>query len=364
MARLRTAGERDEREWCSSADRGRKTLMPRGQRHLTRRRDRIQGSGRSGIEARRTHVEGGGSTLMPTRGPRDMQIFDRIADLRSTLERSRRAGRTIGFVPTMGALHDGHLALIDRARAECDIVVVSIFVNPTQFGESEDFALYPRDLARDSALCERSGADIVFAPTVEEMYPRPMETVVSVEPLGSDLIGAVRPGHFRGVATVVTKLFNIVGPHRAYFGEKDFQQLTIIRRMVEDLASPVRIVGVATVREEDGLAMSSRNIRLSPEDRLAARVLSQALDLGATMIESGEGDVGTIVSAMRELIGREPRADLASLDIRSVDGLGPIETIGQEPVVMLITARFGKVLLIDQREAAAPHSGIKRKMAS
>ena len=229
-----------------------------------------------------------------------------------------------------------------------------------QFGESEDFALYPRDLARDSALCERSGADIVFAPTVEEMYPRPMETVVSVEPLGSDLIGAVRPGHFRGVATVVTKLFNIVGPHRAYFGEKDFQQLTIIRRMVEDLASPVRIVGVATVREEDGLAMSSRNIRLSPEDRLAARVLSQALDLGAAMIESGEGDVGTIVSAMRELIGREPRADLASLDIRSVDGLGPIETIGQERVVMLITARFGKVLLIDQREAAGQALGQAR----
>ena len=206
-----------------------------------------------------------------------MEIVTTIAALRAPLGEHRRAGKTIGLVPTMGYLHVGHMELVARARAANDVVVVSLFVNPLQFGANEDLAKYPRDLARDRRCCVEGGVDFLFAPGVADMYPRPMETVVDVPTLGSELEGSVRPGHFAGVATVVTKLFNIVQPDRAYFGEKDFQQVQIIRRMVEDLAQPVEVVGVPTVREADGLACSSRNVYLTPAERAAAVIVPKAL---------------------------------------------------------------------------------------
>ncbi|MEX6508762.1 pantoate--beta-alanine ligase [Jiella sp. M17.18] len=283
-----------------------------------------------------------------------MQIFEQIAPLRTALTSHRRAGETIGLVPTMGYLHAGHMALVKRAKAECDRVVVSIFVNPTQFGPNEDFAAYPRDRDRDLAMLSAEGVDGVFAPTVEAMYPRPGATTVSVEPLGDILIGKVRPGHFQGVATVVSKLFHIVQPDRAYFGEKDFQQLAVIRRMVADLDMPVTIVGVPTVREADGLAMSSRNVRLDPGSRAAASVLARALGAGERQVASGERDPDAVVAAMREIISGEPRAELRSLDLCDAETLDAVERIGERPVVLLVTAAFGGVLLIDARTVAPP----------
>jgi pantoate--beta-alanine ligase len=198
-----------------------------------------------------------------------MRTIRKIAELRDQLGAYRRDGKTIGFVPTMGFLHVGHMELVRRARAENEASVVSIFVNPLQFGANEDLAKYPRDLTRDSAMLEAAGVDILFAPDVSEMYPEPMLTVVDVPALGNQLEGEVRPGHFAGVATVVTKLFNLVQPDRAYFGEKDYQQVALIKRMVRDLAQPVRVVAVPTVRETDGLACSSRNVYLIAMEPLA-----------------------------------------------------------------------------------------------
>lgn len=249
----------------------------------------------------------------------------------------------------MGYLHHGHMELARRARADNDVVVLTIFVNPTQFGPNEDFASYPRDLDRDFALARENGVDLVFAPSVEEMYPGPVETHVEVETLSDILIGAQRPGHFRGVATVVSKLFNIAQPTRAYFGEKDFQQLAVIRRMVRDLCVPVGIVGVPTVREADGLAASSRNVRLSPQDRTAASVMSRALDLAARLAEEGEREPRAIVGAMTRLFGGEKRAAVASIDIRDAETLDEVDRLGVRDAVVLVTVRFGAVLLIDQR---------------
>jgi pantoate--beta-alanine ligase len=275
-----------------------------------------------------------------------------IAELRSALDVDRRAGRRIGLVPTMGYLHRGHMALVDEARSRADVVVVSIFVNPTQFGPTEDLATYPRDFEGDLALCGRHGVDIVFAPDVAEMYPAPMETSVEVTSLSSILIGAQRPGHFRGVATVVAKLFNIVAPDAAFFGEKDYQQLATIRRMVRDLSFGIEIVGVATVREADGLAASSRNVRLQPDDRRAAAVIPRALDHAAQRAAAGEDDPRAIEAEMRAIIETEPRADLRSVDVRDAESLAEIDRIDR--AVVLVTARFGDVLLIDQREIAGP----------
>lgn len=280
-----------------------------------------------------------------------MQLFERIAPLRAALKAHRLAGETVGVVPTMGYLHAGHLKLVERAVAENDRIVVTIFVNPTQFGPNEDLDAYPRDLESDLTQLADFPVDCVFAPPVDEMYGRPMQALVDVKPLGDILIGEVRPGHFRGVATVVTKLFNIVQPDRAYFGEKDYQQLTIIRRMVADLEMPIEIVAVPTVREADGLALSSRNVRLSPEDRAAATVLARALDKGERLVAGGERDAATILSEVRAMIEAEPRADLKSLDLRDAETLDGVERIGDRPVVLLVTARFGTVLLIDQRVA-------------
>ncbi|NDV86645.1 pantoate--beta-alanine ligase [Aurantimonas aggregata] len=287
-----------------------------------------------------------------------MQRIEEIAALRAALAPMRRAGETIGLVPTMGYLHDGHLALVERACAENDRVVVTIFVNPTQFGPGEDLDAYPRDVAGDLKQLAAYPVDFVFAPAVGEMYPEPMQAHVAVEPLGDILIGEQRPGHFRGVATVVTKLFNIVQPDRAYFGEKDFQQLAVIRRMVADLAMPVGIVAVPTVREADGLALSSRNVRLAPADRAAAVVLARALEEGAAMIGAGERDPETVLAAMRATIATEPRAALRSLDLRDAATLAPLDRIGERPVVTLVTALFGEVLLIDQRVAEGKEQGV------
>lgn len=277
-----------------------------------------------------------------------METVTTIAELRERLGPHRRAGRAIGFVPTMGYLHEGHLALVGRAKAENAVTVVSIFVNPLQFGANEDLAKYPRDLQRDSALLEQAGVDFLFAPGVADMYPRPMQTVVDVPKLGSELEGAARPGHFAGVATVVTKLFNIVQPDAAYFGEKDYQQVAIIRRMVEDLAQPVRVVAVPTVREADGLACSSRNVYLSPEQRAAAVILPRALDQAARLIRSGLDDVATLEAQIAQFIRAEPLAEPEVVALRHPETLAEIDTVSG-PVLLLLYVRIGQTKLLDNR---------------
>jgi len=262
-------------------------------------------------------------------------------------EKLRLEGRTIGFVPTMGYFHEGHLALMRRARAENDVVVVSLFVNPIQFAPGEDYEEYPRDLERDKALAEKEGVDILFAPSVESMYPPGYCTYVEVTgTLTSTLCGARRPGHFRGVTTIVTKLFNIVKPHRAYFGEKDAQQLRVIKRMVEDLNFDVEIVPVPTVREPDGLAMSSRNVYLSPEERKAATVLYRSLKLAQEMIARGERDARRVIEEMRRLIESEPRARIDYVEIVDSNTLEKVDRIKGE-VLIALAVFIGKARLID-----------------
>ena len=278
-----------------------------------------------------------------------METITTIADLRVRLSDYRRAGKTIGLVPTMGYLHVGHMELVARARAANDIVVVSLFVNPLQFGANEDLTKYPRDLARDQAMLVEGGADFLFAPGVLDMYPRPMETVVDVPTRGSELEGSVRPGHFTGVATVVTKLFNIVQPDRAYFGEKDFQQLQIIRRMVEDMAQPVEVVGVATVREPDGLACSSRNVYLTPAERAAAAIVPKALDEAERLISGGVTDVAALEKAVIDFIASEPLAEPEVVALRDPETLHELTEIGEKPVLLLLFIRFGSTKLLDNR---------------
>ncbi len=266
-----------------------------------------------------------------------MRVIETIAALRKELDAARAAGRTVGFVPTMGFLHDGHAALMRRARAECDVVAASIFVNPLQFGANEDFGAYPRDLERDSAVASDAGVDLLFTPSVDEMYPDgvPMATSVHVDIPGvTDVMeGASRPGHFDGVATVVAKLFAIAGPCRAYFGEKDFQQLVVVRRLATDLSLPVEVVGCPTEREDDGLARSSRNVYLEGAQRDAATVLSRALHAGAACLP----DVDAARTAMRDTVADEP---LAQLDY--ADAL-----VLPDEVRLLIAARVGRARLID-----------------
>jgi pantoate--beta-alanine ligase len=266
----------------------------------------------------------------------------------------RRGAGPVALVPTMGALHEGHLSLLAHARDWLDAqgggqVVVSIFVNPTQFGPSEDLASYPRDEENDLALLEQAGCDAVFLPGVADIYRTGAQTVVEVTGLSRMLMGRLRPGHFRGVATVVTKLFNIVQPDAAAFGEKDYQQLAVIRQMVADLDVPVQILSVPTVREADGLAMSSRNRRLTLAERAAAPVLNRALDQAAQMVADG-APLSAIRAELRRIIGTEPLAHVRSIDIRDAADLSRIASI-QAPVVILLAVRFGDVLLIDQRVA-------------
>ncbi|MBG0511818.1 pantoate--beta-alanine ligase [Agrobacterium sp. MOPV5] len=278
-----------------------------------------------------------------------MQLVKTVAELRGLTTTFRRDGKTVGFVPTMGFLHIGHLTLVARAKAENDVTVVSIFVNPLQFGANEDLARYPRDLARDSALLEEAGVDIVFAPEVTEMYPRPMQTVVDVPKLGSQLEGAVRPGHFAGVTTVVTKLFNLVQPDAAYFGEKDYQQVTLIRRMVDDLAQPVRVVPVATVREADGLACSSRNVYLSLEERAAAVIVPRALDEAERLYNEGCDDPATLEAAIEKFIAKEKLALPEVVAVRDPDTLAPVASLQAGPVLVALFVRVGNTRLLDNR---------------
>jgi pantoate--beta-alanine ligase len=270
----------------------------------------------------------------------------RIADLRAVLDAERAAGRRIGFVPTMGYLHDGHASLMAQARVDTDVVVASIFVNPLQFGPAEDLDAYPRDLARDLALAEQRGVDVVFVPPVEEMYPGPVVTTVSVAGLSAAWEGASRPTHFAGVATVVAKLFSIVGPCRAYFGEKDFQQLAVIRRMARDLSMPVEVVGCPTVRELDDLAMSSRNSYLSPDERAAAPVVHRALQAGAAAILAGERDPARVSELVAAIIEAEPLARLDYAAVVDADSLAVPDTLSGN-LRLLAAVGFGRARLID-----------------
>jgi pantoate--beta-alanine ligase len=266
---------------------------------------------------------------------------------------ARRAGKRIGFVPTMGALHDGHLSLIRAAKATCDVVAASIFVNPTQFGPKEDLAKYPRSFDRDRELLEREEVDFLFAPSAEEMYPAGAMTWVTVEEMSGKLDGHSRPGHFRGVTTVVSKLFHIVEPDAAFFGQKDAAQVAIIRRMVRDLNLPVEIVVCPIVREADGLAMSSRNVYLNSEQRRQALVLHRSLKRVEQMIKAGERNAALLVAAGREEFAAEPSVRLDYFEIVNPDTLDPIEDISNGALVA-VAAYVGTTRLIDNILITSP----------
>jgi len=275
-----------------------------------------------------------------------MKVLETIGETRGVLDAERAAGRSVGFVPTMGYLHEGHASLMRRARDECEVVAASIFVNPLQFGANEDLGAYPRDFDRDSALAERCGVDVLFAPSVDEMYPVAVDTTVSVSGVSAPLEGAHRPTHFAGVATVVAKLFSIVGPCRAYFGEKDFQQLAVVRRMVLDLSMPVEVVGCPTVREPDGLAMSSRNAYLTPDERAAAPVVHRALQAGRAAIMAGEREATAVRQLMAAIIEAEPLAGLDYAEVVDAQSFTVPEPLGGE-LRLLAAVRFGRARLID-----------------
>ena len=279
-----------------------------------------------------------------------MLHVDTIADLRSACDDARASGLRVGVVPTMGYLHEGHCSLMRAARADTDFVVVTIFVNPLQFGANEDLDTYPRDIAGDLAQCEREGVDCIFTPSAAEMYPsgEPL-TTVHVAELTADLCGEARPTHFDGVTTVVAKLFGIVGACRAYFGRKDAQQLAVITRMVKDLNMPVEVVGCPLVREADGLAMSSRNAYLSTDERRAAQVLSRALRQAAHAVAQGERDADAVVALVREIVGSEPLVNLEYVEARDPVRLKPMATI-DGPVLLALAARVGSTRLIDNVE--------------
>jgi len=270
-----------------------------------------------------------------------------LAELRQSVQLARQAGKRIGVVTTMGYLHDGHVTLMRTARQECDYVVATIFVNPTQFGPNEDFSRYPRDLERDQALCSQVPIDLLFIPPVDVVYPQPFLTEVRVGKLTSTLCGASRPGHFDGVATVVTKLLNMVRPDIAYFGQKDAQQVAIIRRLVADLNMDyIEVIAVPTVREPDGLAMSSRNVFLSPEERKAALVLSRALKVVQERVNKGERDMSVLMAEMRSLVTAEPLAVLDYAEIVDYETLQPLARL-ERRALAAIAVRFARARLID-----------------
>lgn len=269
-----------------------------------------------------------------------------IGEVREATRAARRRGERIGLVPTMGALHEGHRSLLRTARAETDFVVVSIFVNPTQFGPGEDYRAYPRPLEDDLAACREEDLDLVFAPSAEEMYAADAATTVHVADLTETMCGRFRPGHFDGVTTVVAKLLNIVGPDVAYFGEKDAQQLAVVRRMVRDLNVPVEVRACPLVRAEDGLAVSSRNAYLSPQEREQARVLGRALSEAREAILAGERDAARIVEAVRGRIEKTEGVALQYVTVVDPDTLEDIETIG-EKVLVALAAEVGEARLID-----------------
>lgn len=281
------------------------------------------------------------------------RILTTIADVRDELDGYRAVGRSVGFVPTMGYFHAGHRSLMETSVAANDVTIVSIFVNPLQFAAGEDLAAYPRDLDRDTEVCGSAGVDMIFAPGVEEMYPQPMATVVEVPAVAAPLEGKSRPEHFAGVATVVAKLFAIVGPCRAYFGEKDWQQVAVVTRMAADLALPVEIVSCPTQREPDGLAMSSRNVYLSDEERAQAPVLRRALDAGLSLVGTGETDASMIEAAMADVIACAPLAVLDYAAAVQADSLvtdGPLH----DEIRLLLAVRFGAARLIDNDGRMVP----------
>ena len=283
-------------------------------------------------------------------------VVDTISQMRRLTSESRGRGESVGLAPTMGALHAGHLSLIERARAECDRVAVSLFVNPTQFNQAEDLEKYPRAFEADLAACERAGVDWLFAPSAEEMYPRTPRTFVDVEELTQGLCGAFRPGHFRGVTTVVAKLFHIVQPDRAYFGEKDFQQLAVIERMTRDLDFPVEIVGCPVVREPDGLAMSSRNARLSAGERKAALALSRALQAAARAVVGGETDSEAIRASARAVLDAEPLARVEYVEVVHPETLEPLARV-EGDARMALAVWIGEVRLIDNAPLISARNG-------
>ena len=276
-----------------------------------------------------------------------IKVVKTVNEVREEVAKWRKKGLTVGLVPTMGFLHAGHQSLIKKSVEENDKTVVSVFVNPTQFGPNEDLEAYPRDMERDKALCDTTGADLIFNPEPEEMYPEGFVSFVDMNGLTNHLCGLSRPVHFRGVCTVVTKLFNIVGPDRAYFGQKDAQQLAVIKRMVADLNMPLTIVGCPIVREADGLAMSSRNTYMDVDERAAALILSKSIKLGQELIEGGERDAAVVRRKMRELLESEPMADVEYVETVSNLTMESIDEISGEVLVAIAVRINNKVRLID-----------------
>lgn len=276
-----------------------------------------------------------------------MIVAHKIDEVREFVKEQKKLGRTVGLVPTMGFLHEGHVSLVNKATAENSKTVVSIFVNPIQFGPNEDLESYPRDLERDCMLLEKAGVDLVFNPAPNEMYAKDFTTYVNMTGVTEELCGKSRPVHFKGVCTVVNKLFNIVQPNNAYFGQKDAQQLAVIRRMVRDLNIDVNVVGCPIIREEDGLAKSSRNTYLNAEERKAAVVLSKAVALGKKMIADGETDTDKIVSAMKELISGEPLAKIDYVEAVDADSVEKVATTQGGRVLFAEAVFIGKTRLID-----------------
>lgn len=275
-----------------------------------------------------------------------MKIVHTVKEVKEVVNQWKKEGKSIGFVPTMGYLHDGHKSLIDRAVKENDKAVVSIFVNPIQFGPNEDLESYPRDMERDSKLCENAGVELIFAPEPKEMYGDRFYSFVGVNTLTEELCGKSRPVHFQGVCTVVCKLFNIVTPDRAYFGQKDAQQLAIIKRMVADLNMNLTVIGCPIVREADGLAMSSRNTYLNSEERKAALVLKNSLDLAREIIKGGETDGKTLLSRMKEFIEKEPLAKIDYVELVDTLTMQPVKEVSEDSMIAM-AVYIGKTRLID-----------------
>jgi pantoate--beta-alanine ligase len=275
-----------------------------------------------------------------------MQIITTITEMQSLAESLRQQGKTIGFVPTMGFLHEGHLSLMRRARQECDAVVVSIFVNPTQFGPGEDFDRYPRDDEGDRVKCGSAGVDVLFMPKASGMYPEKPSVFVTVEGIADILEGAARPGHFRGVATVVSKLFHIVKPHTAYFGQKDYQQSAVIRRMVTGLNMDVKISVLPTVREQDGLALSSRNSYLTAEERRAAAAIYRALSSAEQLVKDGVKEPEKLKNKMQAVLREERGISIDYIEIADCESLAPC-AVGRDKMVILVAVRLGRARLID-----------------
>ena len=275
-----------------------------------------------------------------------MQIVSTVEEVRKQVKKWREEGLSVGLVPTMGYLHEGHKSLIDKAVEQNDRVVVSVFVNPIQFGPNEDLATYPRDLERDAALCENAGANLIFHPEPENMYESDFCSFIDMDGLTKGLCGKTRPTHFRGVCTVVGKLFNIVEPDRAYFGQKDAQQLAVIRRMVRDLNFNLEVIGCPIIREDDGLAKSSRNTYLSKEERKAAVILHKALLRGEELVKAGEKSAATVKQAITEIIESEPLAKIDYVEIVNFDNIETIETIDGS-ILAAVAVYIGKTRLID-----------------